>query len=202
MSSIRAVLGVIRTLVNEYMQNLDRRGDDWVTLTSLVYHDGSVNEATRDKVVMTLYNITRENIISTYTSTKAGSMAGTDAFAIVQPPIYIDLHVMFIANFAANNYLDGLAAISHVISFFQQNPWFNQSNAPDLGPEIEKISMEMSSPDLVDLNHVMGMLGVKYLPSVFYKLRMLPFASTAMQALTYPVGGGGIAETPQGGSPQ
>jgi hypothetical protein len=48
----------------------------------------------------------------------------------------------------------------------------------------------------------MGMLGTKYLPCVFYKLRMLPFASTAMQARAYPVSGGGISETPQSGVPQ
>jgi Pvc16 N-terminal domain len=198
MSSIRGVLSVIRTLVNEYMQNLDRRGDDWVTLTSVVYHDGSVNEATRDKVVMTLYNISRENIISTYSPTKAGG----DSFAVVQPPIYVNLHLMFMANFAANNYLDGLAAISHIISFFQQNPWFNQTNAPDLGPEIDKITMEMSNLDVSELNHLMGVLGTKYMPSAFYKLRMLPFASTAMHARTYPVAGGGISETPQSGRPQ
>ncbi len=195
MSSIRGVLSVIRTLANEYMQNLDRRADDWVTLTSIVYHDGAVNPATRDKVVMTLFNISRENIISTYSAAKAGG----DAFAIVQPPIYIDLHVLFMANFAANNYSDGLAAISHIISFFQQNPWFNQSNAPDLGPEIDKITMEMSNLDASELNHVMGMLGAKYMPSVFYKLRMLPFASTAMHARTYPVSGSDPSETPDSG---
>lgn len=198
MASVRRVLEVIRNLANEYMQNLDRRADDWVILTSSIYHDGSVNEAIRNKVVMTLYNITRENVVSTYTPTKGGG----DGFAVVNPPIYIDLHLMFMANFPANTYSDGLSAISSIISFFQQNPWFSQSNAPDLGPEIDKITLEMSSLDPVEVNYVMGMLGTKYLPCVFYKLRMLPFASTAMQARTYPVRGGGISETPQSGAEQ
>lgn len=147
---------------------------------------------------MTLYNISRENIVSTYTSTKAG----VGGFAIVQPPIYIDLHVMFMANFSAKNYSEGLEAISLVISFFQQNPCFTHSNAPDLGPEIDKITMEMSNLDASELNHVMGVLGTKYLPSVFYKLRMLPFASKAMQARTYPAAGNEVAEAPDGGAPQ
>jgi len=198
MSSIRGVLGVIRKLANEYMQNLDHRGDDWVVLTSTMYHDGSVNDSTKDKVVMTLYNITRENVMSSYSPT----ISGVDSLAIVQPPIYIDLHLMFMANFAAGNYSDGLAAISRIISFFQQNPWFTQDNAPDLGPEIGKVTLEMSSLDPIDVNYVMSMLGTKYMPSVFYKLRMIPFASTAMRARTYPVSGAGISETPQSGSAQ
>ncbi|WP_083942880.1 DUF4255 domain-containing protein [Sphingomonas soli] len=198
MSSIRRVLETIRKLANEYMQNLDRRNDDWVALTSSIYHDGTVNESIRDRVVMTLYNITRENIISSYSPAKGGG----DSFAIVSPPIYIDLHLMFMANFSSNNYADGLSAISNIISYFQQNPWFNQSNAPDLGPQIDKITLEMSSLDPVEVNYVMGMLGTKYFPCVFYKLRMLPFGSTAMQARAYPVSGGGISEASGSGAPQ
>ncbi len=109
---------------------------------------------------------------------------------------------MFMANFSSNNYADGLSAISNIISYFQQNPWFNQSNAPDLGPQIDKITLEMSSLDPVEVNYVMGMLGTKYFPCVFYKLRMLPFGSTAMQARAYPVSGGGISEASGSGAPQ
>jgi len=146
---------------------------------------------------MSLYNISRETIVSTYTPTKAG----TDSFAVVQPPVYVNLYLMFMANFSAKNYSDGLAAISYVISFFQQNPWFNQANAPDLDPEIDKISMEMANLDPVDINYVMSTLGTKYMPSVFYKLRLLSFASTAMQARAYPASGGTVAETPDAGKP-
>ncbi|WP_448661445.1 DUF4255 domain-containing protein [Sphingomonas sp. CJ20] len=190
MTSIRGVLEVIRDLSNAYMQNLDRREDDWVVLTSPVYHDGSVNEHARDKVVMTLFNITRENIISSYTPARAGE----DSFAILPPPLYIDLHIAFMANFASANYADGLGAISRLIAYFQQNPWFTQANAPRLPPNLDKITLEMSSYDPVEVNYVMSMLGTKYLPSVFYKLRMLPFTAGAMQARTYPARGAGVAE--------
>lgn len=192
MASIKGVMEIICRLANEYLQNLNDRPDDWVVLTSIVDHDGSLNESARDKVVCNVYNITRENVISTYSPT----MRGQDSFAVIQPPIYIDLHLMFMANFTNQRYPDGLEAISRIISFFQQNPWFNHSNAPDLDPEIEKITLELESLSPVDVNYIMGMLGTKYFPSAFYKLRMLPFASTAMQARTYPVAGGDISETP------
>jgi hypothetical protein len=100
------------------------------------------------------------------------------------------------ANFSGRNYSDGLAAISRLIAYFQQMPWFNQANAPDLDPEIDKITMEFANLTPSEVNYVVGMLGVNYLPSVFYKLRMLPFASTAMQARTYPARGGSVSEAP------
>jgi len=192
MASIRGTLEVIRRMANEYLQNLSDRPDDWVVLTSIIDHDGSLNEAARDKIVMNVYNITREHVMSTYAPAKAGR----DSYAIVQPPIYIDLHLMFMANFTNQRYADGLEAISRIISFFQQTPWFNQSNAPDLDPEVDKVTLELDSLDPVDVNYVMGMMGTKYFPSAFYKLRMLPFASTAIQARTYPVAGGDVSEAP------
>jgi hypothetical protein len=45
----------------------------------------------------------------------------------------------------------------------------------------------------------MGMLGTRYFPSAFYKLRVIPFASTAMHERVYPVTGAGLATSAPGG---
>jgi len=184
-------------LADQHLQNLDRRGDEWVVLTNIVDHDGSVNESTREKVVMTVYNISRENIVSTYPPARAGNAQ----FAIVAAPLYINIHLMFMANFSDKAYPGGLEAISRVIAFFQQTPWLTRSNAPDLDPDIDKVTLELESPGAVEVNYVMGMMGTRYLPSVFYKLRMLPFASSALLARTYPVLGGDPSETPRSEAP-
>jgi hypothetical protein len=191
-SNIRSTLEVVRRLVNQYLQNLDRRGDDWLALTSVVDHDGSVNESAREKIVMTVYNISRENVISTFPPAQPGN----GQFAVVQPPLYINIYLMFMANFTGPTYPDGLEAISRVISFFQQTPWLTRANAPDLDPELDKITMELECPGAVEVNYVMGMMGTRYLPSVFYKLRMLPFVSATLQSRTYPVRGGRTNEQP------
>lgn len=185
MDSIRNVLEVLSKYCNDYLQNLDRRPDDWVALSNLVDHQGKSNEEARDKVVMSLYNITHETVVSTYTS----AQPGIGGYSIVQPPLYIDLHIICLANFIERSYADGLAAISRVISFFQQNPVYTHANAPELAPSVDKIQLEFTSLGPVDVNYVVGMLGAKYLPSVFYKVRLLPFASPAMQARTYPARG-------------
>jgi hypothetical protein len=186
LDGLRNALEVICRLANEYLENLDRRGDAWVALTSMVDHDGAINQAARDKIVMGVYNITRENLISTYQS----AQGGTDGYAVVSPPLYLDVHLIFMANFTAANYPTGLACLSRLISFFQANGWFTQDNAPGLDAGFGKLSMEFESLSPVDVNYVMGMLGTRYLPSAFYKLRMIPFVSNVMQARTYPVRGG------------
>lgn len=193
---IRNALETISGLANAYLENLDRRGDAWISLTSLVDHNGTLNQGARDKIVMCVYNITRETTISTYQSTLSGGRKSDPAagLAIVSPPLFVDIHLMFMANFTEKNYSDGLAALSRLIGYFQQTPFFDPANAPTLDPTFDKLTLEFENLSPVDVNYVMSMLGTRYLPSAFYKLRMIPFASTAMQGRAYAVGGSGMVE--------
>ena len=193
---IRNALETISGLANAYLENLDRRGDAWISLTSLVDHNGTLNQGARDKIVMCVYNITRETTISTYQSTLSGGRKSDPAagLAIVSPPLFIDIHLMFMANFTEKNYSDGLAALSRLVGYFQQTPFYDASNAPGLDPAFDKLTLEFENLSPVDVNYVMSMLGTRYLPSAFYKLRMIPFASTAMQGRAYAVGGSGMVE--------
>ena len=182
MSVIKTTLELIRDKVNEYFRNADPRDEDWVILSNILDHGGGVFEETKDKLVMFLANIQHETAISTYNSTVPAKSGG--GYVVVTPPLYIDLFVLFYANFLDNNYREGLGIISRTISFFQQNPWFTHANLPDLDPIIDKLTLEMTNLDVTDLNYLMGLMGTKYLPSVYYKIRMIPFRGEAMQAET------------------
>ncbi len=193
MELIETVCELIRQRLNAFFQNTDRSDDDWVILSNVVDHDGAVCQGAKDKVVMVVTNITHETIIGTYNAT---TRANASTYAVIQPPIYINLFILFFANFYDRRYAQGLAMISRTISFFQQNPWFNHSNMPDLDPRIDKITMEITNLDLLQVNYLMGMLGTKYLPSAYYKLRMIPFGSDAMQAAVPAAQGVDTPKTP------
>lgn len=189
MDLLKNTLSTICDICNTYLNNLEPRQDSWVLLTSIVDHDGTTNKMTRSKIVMVVYNITREVFASSYApSQMAGPGAkSSSGIPVVAPPLYLDVHVMFMANFIEHSYPDGLAALSRLISFFQQTPVLNAQNTPGLSPEIDQLTLDLENLSAVDVNYVMGMLGTRYLPSVFYKLRMIPFASSAMQSRTYAV---------------
>lgn len=188
---------MIRDLANVYLQNLDRRADEWVTLTSLVDHDGSVNQAASDKIVMSLYNLTREASVSTYqpTLSSAAPNSSADGLAVVSPPLYLNAHVIFMANFTEQRYADGLSALSRLIGYFQQAPPITADTTPALPAEVAKLTLDFENLSPVDVNYVMGMLGTRYLPSAFYNVRLIPFVSTAMQSRAYAVSGTGTADT-------
>lgn len=196
MDVIRNILETICRLSDDFLQNRERRTDGWVILSNFSDHDGKLSESTRNKIVMAVYNITHETTISTYTAAQPGRRG---EYAIVQPPLYVDLHLIFMANFIDRAYPEGLAAISRIISFFQQNPWFTQENAPQLDRTVDKITLEFADLSPVDVNYVMSMLGTRYLPSVFYKLRLIPFTSNTMSAKAYPARGSTPGASPENG---
>jgi hypothetical protein len=110
-------------------------------------------------------------------------------YAITSPPLYINLETLFYANMSKGNYHSGLAAISEVISFFQQHRYFTQQTLPDLDPVIDKLNFEMRNLDVLDVNHVLGQFGAKYLPCVMYKVRLLPFDGPAISGRVAEVQG-------------
>jgi hypothetical protein len=180
MGAIFTTLELVRQKLNESFKNAHPRTDDWVVLSNIVDQEGRPNEDAKQKIVMLLANIQNEAMISTYNRTVP---TDNDHFVAVAPPLYVDLYVLFFANFENKNYTDGLEMISETISFFQQNPWFTPDNLPGLDPEIKKLAFEFSNLEMTDLNYLMGMLGAKYLPSVYYKVRLIPFQSGAMKEL-------------------
>jgi hypothetical protein len=178
MVTIQATLELIRQKVNEFFKNADPRDEDWVILSNIVDQEGRACEEAKNKIVMFLANIKHETVISTHQRTMP---VKGNRYAIVAPPLYIDLFVLFFANFSDSNYAEGLGVISQTIAFFQRSPWFTQDSLPGLDPDIEKLTFEMVNLEMADLNYLMGMIGAKYLPSVLYKVRVLPFRSEAMQ---------------------
>lgn len=178
MSDLRGTLELVRRRLNQFIHAADPRPEDWVILSNLVDHSGNPHEGAKGKIVMFLANIQREVTISTY---KPNVPVSRGRYAVVASPLHIDLFVLFYANFYDSTYIQGLEAISRTISFFQQNPWFTKESLPGLDPAIEKLSFELVNLEPVELNYLMGLTGSKYLPSVYYKVRMIPFQAGAIQ---------------------
>lgn len=179
MSDFRGTLEQIRKRLNEFINAAHPRPGEWVRLSNLVDDSGSPTESVKDKLVMVVANIQKETAVSSYNPT---APVRPDAYALISPPLYIDLYVLLCANFSDQAYPEGLGVISRAIAFFQQNFWFTHSTLPGLDPRIDKLTFELTNLDLVELNLLFSMMGTSYLPSVYYKVRMFPFQSGAVQA--------------------
>ena len=186
---LRNSLEIVYDHANTYLGNIDDRGEAWIILSNLAGHDGGVNIAARDKIVMSVCGIARETSANTGgTAFPSGTAAARrEPIAIVAPPLYLEVRLMFLANFVERAYGDGLSALSRLIACFQQTPVLTHGTTPLLSPALDRLTLDFDTLGPADLAHVMSMHGARYLPSVFYRLRLLPFVSSAMRERGYPV---------------
>ena len=165
--------------------------DPAVVLTNLVDIDGTPNDDARNRIVMLMVNLRNETMVSSY---QPYAQVPSGQYANVAAPLYLDPYLLFYAFFEGKRYPEGLERLDATISYFQQNPVFTRSSLPALQDVSDKVALEFANLDPTDLNHLLGAVGAKFLPSAFYKLRMVAFDDRQARAFAERVSG---LETPE-----
>lgn len=178
MSIIGNTLVQVLGVLNEYCRTAVLAPEDWVVLSNVVEQDGTPVESATNKIVMLVANIQHDTTIGTW---NPASALNSTTFGLMPPPLYLNLYLLFYANFSGKNYLQGIDMISLVLQYFQANPSFNHDNLPGLPPQVEKLAFEISNLDPAALNYLMSTTGAKYLPSAYYRVRMIPLSSATLQ---------------------
>lgn len=92
------------------------------------------------------------------------------------PPVFLNIYLLFIGR--GTDYKSCLETVSRVIQCFQSKPAFQQAttsgvNTEQFPPNIEKLVFELYPLTLEQVNHLWGVNGSKYYPSVLYKVRLV-----------------------------
>jgi hypothetical protein len=162
--------------VNRYFRDVGLN-DSEVILDNIAFVDGTseVAEAMRDKVVMTLVNFQEEAALKNFPNHSMG-----DNQTIYRNPI-VNIHVF--ALFSANRtlYAHALRDVATIMAFFQSKRLFSQANTlydreissmAAVGPF--RFTVDLFSPSFEEVNFIWGTLGGRQLPSVLYKICLLP----------------------------
>lgn len=152
-----------------------------VVADNLVKRDGTPNNSIVDKVVLVVVNIAEDHV---YHSVQRLSKDRDRPAEISRPSTQVNLCLMFVGNH--EKYSESLKHISYVITFFQQHPAFDYVSIMDmavrkgyLSPEQAaegrggRIVFKLFSPTFEQQNHIWGMLGAKFMPSVMYQVGIL-----------------------------
>lgn len=167
---IQAALSHLANQLNAYLKRTNNLTEDIVVVSSLIESDGSAAPHTNNKLVLLLTNIEKDTVPQSNTS----RAAGFDGRALVgSRSVYLNLSVMLAANFSGSNYAEALKFISKAIAFFQMQPVFDKQSSPDLDSRIDKLVLDIENLNIQDLSNLWGLLGGKYLPSVYYRVRMV-----------------------------
>lgn len=167
---IQAALSHLANQLNAYLKRTNNLTEDIVVVSSLIESDGSSAPHTNNKLVLLLTNIEKDTV----PQSNASRAAGFDGRALVgSRSVYLNLSVMLAANFSGSNYAEALKFISKAIAFFQMQPVFDKHSSPDLDSRIDKLVLDIENLNIQDLSNLWGLLGGKYLPSVYYRVRMV-----------------------------
>ena len=155
----------METICGELNSFLIRRQglqQELVVLSELVNLDGSVAPQEDNKVLCTLINIEQERV----------NLGAPQRDRVKQnPPINLNLYVLFSAYYQPKNYREAIQVLGHIIGFFQGKQVFTPQNTPGLHASCEKLTVEMANLDIKEHSHFWTALGARHLPSVLYKWR-------------------------------
>ncbi|TVR54193.1 MAG: DUF4255 domain-containing protein [Gemmatimonadales bacterium] len=181
---IDSTLHHISSRLNEHLRLRGELAEDAVTLSNLVELDGAVAPHIENRLVLFIVNLAREESFSPQ-HRRMGSPSG-EGQPTGYPELQLNLHLMVAAHFPGN-YREALKFISAAISFFQGNPVFTRAGSPGLDPSLDKVVLEIQNLNVQDLSNLWGILGGKYLPSILYRVRMIPVDSRAITRITPPI---------------
>jgi hypothetical protein len=172
----------LRDELNAFIHSRTNSSGMEVKLSKIV-NDSGKYAFPDDSVAMSIFNLEEDHIFRA----QLPEFSYVDGQHVKrEPELKFFLHVLFAANFLV--YEEAWKAISLVLSFFQSHPVFLSEEHPALPAKIGKLTIELESLSVEQLNQIWAYLGAKHLPSVAYRIRMViiqeEFASEIQKPIT------------------
>ena len=176
---INHALNLLEAELESYMENvLDTNpdGGSYIVQGNVAQIDVENATALERKVVLSVVNIEEESAfknLPNYNKMANGSVRYQN------PPVFLNLYVLFAANFPPGSYSVSWERLSAVLRFFQGRNVFNLKNAPSFDdkndPDISEmqIILDLYTMTFEQINHLWGSLGGKQMPFAMYKARLV-----------------------------
>ncbi|TDD96014.1 DUF4255 domain-containing protein [Flavobacterium cellulosilyticum] len=181
-------------IVLENLSKLVDPLDEVIDITNIaMLNDGDDFLASKTPIVLSIVNIEEDRTQKNQSVYLNDTNDNTNILRYKQPTQHLILSLLFSSyNKDLSKYLDGIDKLKTIISYFQQNNSFYYKNDDSemieyatflTKTDIEqakyiKITMELVSLSMEQLNQMWSYLGSKYMPSVLYKMRLCSIQST------------------------
>ncbi|MBC7775225.1 MAG: DUF4255 domain-containing protein [Phycisphaerae bacterium] len=169
----------IQFICDEINDYYDMPQPPFVAMSNVAHIEDANSNISKENVIVTLVNIEEEKTL------KNGShyVVDDDKLKKRNPTIFLNLYVLFACGH--NLYPEALKNINKVIRFFQRKSVFTKENSPNSNfPSdalVNKIMLDLFTLNFEQINHLWGILGGKYTPSVLYKLRIVAIQESEMK---------------------
>ncbi len=129
-----------------------------------------LKDQTKQGIYITLVNLEEERTLKNVSHT----IRKNNRSHYQEPPVNLNLFLLF--SFTFSQYSTCLLRLSETIELFQNKSVFkseNELNTNSFPSKLEKLVFDMYSINFEKLNHLWGILGGTYYPSVLYKVRLV-----------------------------
>jgi uncharacterized protein DUF4255 len=172
-------------LRDELISYLSTRDSATVIVDNIGLFESSSGNELADNIVISLVNVEEESALKNQPALRRPFAASA---LYRNPPVYLNLYVLFTCNYAGNNYRLALRRLSFIIQFLQSKNTFAISSSvaetiADLGDadiaEL-KFTLELYTLTFEQINHLWGSLGGRQVPFAMYKLRLIAITDRAI----------------------
>ena len=167
---------LLKNELDSYIKGKD--GSVNVVIDNIGLFETSKGDTLTDNVVITVVNIEEESTLKNQPALKRPLAAN----AVYQnPPVYLNLYVLFTCNYTGDDYLFALKRLSYIIQFLQSRNSFALASSASGGTIVPdepgvldlKFTMELYTLTFEQINHLWGSLGGRQMPFAMYKLRLV-----------------------------
>ncbi len=152
-----------------------------MVISSLLDNSGTVPAELEDKIVCFLLSVDEE---TTLRNKSSKPLSAGSRFLEKSSPLFLNLNLVFCANFKSKNYLEGLNYLSQILSFFQNHRIINPNNIQGISRRVERITFELCTLNYDNISQVWSAVGSKLLPSAIYKVGLLVLDDTPIKGIT------------------
>lgn len=171
-------------LRDELINYLSSRDTATVVLDNIGLLETPGGVALAENIVITLVNVEEESTLKNQSALRR-PFQGSAIYE--NPPVNLNLYVLFSCNYTGDHYSLALRRLSYVIRFLQSKNAFSVSSSVSGGsvnpndPDIIdlKFTMELYTLTFEQINHLWGSLGGRQMPFVMYKLRLVTITERA-----------------------
>lgn len=172
-------------LKNELISYLDGKDSVNVIVDNIGFLESPGGVSLSDSIVITLVNIEEESSLKNQPAVRRPLSSNA---VYRNPPVYLNLYVLFTCNYSGDNYRLALRRLSFIIQFLQSKSSFSISStiaatlADASDPSISelKFTLELYTLTFEQINHLWGSLGGRQVPFAMYKLRLVAITDNSI----------------------
>ncbi|RYY57264.1 MAG: DUF4255 domain-containing protein [Chitinophagaceae bacterium] len=178
---IDLVLLLLKNELTSFLADIDPAS---VVIDNIGLLETPTGSTLSENIVITLVNIEEE---STLKNQPALRRPFNGSATYENPPVYLNLYILFTCNYSGDRYQLALRRLSHVIRFVQGRTSFSSASSVTggsldftrLGIAELKFTLELYTLTFEQINHLWGSLGGRQAPFAMYKMRLTVISNYA-----------------------